>query len=368
MKAVILAAGRGERLQPLTDNRPKPLLPVCNKPLIDYQLLALKRYGVDEIAVVVGHHEQLLRAHLKGYKCFKDTCTGTASALYAARDFLDEDFLLLYGDVFYDGSLEGVASTEDSMAVCEVGDVSPFGAVRSEKGRLTDIVEKGKSGSGFINAGIYHLSPEILDYIVKTEKSERGEFELTDSLMAYNREKDVSVVPLRGYWNDVGHPWDYLDVNMHVLSRIGLSIGEDSHVWKSATLRKPVLIGDGCTVKNSVVESSVLGDGCTVGEFSIVKRSVIMDNSNAPHLNYVADSVIGQGCNLGAGTKIANLRFDDANVKMKVKDGVVDTGRRKLGAVLGDGVKTGINVCIYPGVKVRSGAHLPTPSAIMRDV
>jgi len=368
MKAVILAAGRGERLRPLTDTRPKPLLPVCNRALIDYQLLALKRYGVDEIAVVVGHHEHLLRAHLKGYRCFKDTCTGTASALHAARSFLDEDFLVVYGDVFYDGSLEEVVSTGDSVAVCEVKDVSAFGAVRSENGRLIDIVEKGASGSGSINAGIYHLSPEIIDYVVSTEKSERGEFELTDSLVAYNRERGVSVVLLNGYWNDVGHPWDYLDVNMHVLSKMGLSIGEDSHVWKSATLRKPVLIGDGCTVKSAVIESSVLGNGCTVGEFSIVKRSVVMDNSNAPHLNYVADSVIGQRCNLGAGTKIANLRFDDANVKMQIKDKVVDTGRRKLGAVLGDDVKTGINVCIYPGVKVRSGAHVPTPNAIMRDV
>lgn len=368
MKAVILAAGRGERLRPLTDNRPKPLLPVCNRALIDYQLLMLKRYGVDEIAVVVGYHEKLMREHLEGYACFRDAGTGTASALYAARDFLDEDFVVLYGDVFYDGSLEQLVATRDSMAVCEVKDVSAFGAVRIEQGRLVDIVEKGGSGSGLVNAGMYHLTPDILDIIEHTPQSERGEYELTDSLVEYGRERGVRVVPLSGYWRDIGHPWDYLDVNMHVLSKIGLSIGEDSHVWSSAVIRKPVLIGKGCTVKSCVLEGCVLGDGCTVGEFSIVKRSVIMSSSNAPHLNYVADSIMGEGCNLGAGTKIANLRFDERSVRMRIRNELVDSGRRKLGAVLGDNVKTGINVSIYPGVKIRSGAHVPTPNAIMRDV
>jgi len=368
MKALILAAGRGERLRPLTDNRPKPLLPVCNRPLIDYQILTLKKYGIDEIGLVVGYRHELIRKHLNGYQFFRDACTGTASAVHAARDFLDEDFLLVYGDVFFDAPIDAVVSTEDSMAVYRVEDVSRFGAVRFEGGRLLDIVEKGRAGPGYINAGIYHLSPDILDFIEHTPQSERGEYELTSSLVAYARKRPVSVFPIEGYWSDIGHPWDYLDVNMHVLRKVGLSIGKDTEVWRSATIRKPALIGDGCTIKNCVIEGSVVGNGCTIGEFSVVKRSVIMNGSNAPHLNYVADSVIGEQCNLGAGTKIANLRFDNANVKMMIKGKGVDSGRRKLGAVIGDNVKTGINVSIYPGVKIRSGAWVPTPGALMRDV
>jgi bifunctional UDP-N-acetylglucosamine pyrophosphorylase/glucosamine-1-phosphate N-acetyltransferase len=89
-----------------------------------------------------------------------------------------------------------------------------------------------------------------------------------------------------------------------------------------------------------------------VGEFSIVKRSVIMDHTNVPHLNYVADSLIGSNCNLGAGTVTANLRFDERSVKVRIKGKKVDSGRRKLGVIMGDNCKTGINVSLMPGVKV----------------
>ncbi|RLI76186.1 hypothetical protein DRP05_13325, partial [Archaeoglobales archaeon] len=109
-------------------------------------------------------------------------------------------------------------------------------------------------------------------------------------------------------------------------------------------------------------------DGCVIGEFSIVKRSIVMNKSKVPHLNYVADSVIAEGCNLGAGTKIANLRFDDANVKVTIKGKRIDSGRRKLGAFIGYNVKTGINVSIYPGVKIGSDSWIEAEVSVKKDV
>jgi bifunctional UDP-N-acetylglucosamine pyrophosphorylase/glucosamine-1-phosphate N-acetyltransferase len=100
----------------------------------------------------------------------------------------------------------------------------------------------------------------------------------------------------------------------------------------------------------------------------VVKRSVIMSSSNAPHLNYVADSVISEGCNLGAGTKIANLRFDDSNVRVTIKGKRIDSGRRKLGAFIGYNVKTGINVSIYPGVKIGSDSWIEAGVLVRRDI
>lgn len=88
----------------------------------------------------------------------------------------------------------------------------------------------------------------------------------------------------------------------------------------------------------------------------------------AIHLNFVADSCIGERCNLGAGTKIANLRFDDKNIKMRIKGLAVDTQRRKLGMIMGDDVKTGINVSIHPGVKIGSGAWIGAETLVRRDV
>lgn len=368
MKALILAAGKGERLQPLTDYKPKAMLPVCNKPLIDYQIEMLRKHGIDEVAVVIGHLEKALKEHLN-VKFYRDaSISGTASAVYAAKDFIDDEFILLYGDVFFDGSINELIKTPNSMAVVQVEDVSRYGEVIFRDGKLVNIKEKSGSGSGFVNAGIYHFDPTILDFIEKTEESNRGEFELTDSIMMLNRSEKVRVVPVNGYWNDIGYPWDYIDANMYMLNKIGFSAGENTEIWSNAMIRKPVVIGSDCKIKNCVIERSVVGDGCVIGEFSIVKRSIVMNKSKVPHLNYVADSVIAEGCNLGAGTKIANLRFDDANVKVTIKGRRIDSGRRKLGAFIGYNVKTGINVSIYPGVKIGSDSWIEAEVLVKKDV
>jgi len=371
MKAVILAAGKGERLRPLTDYKPKAMLPICNKPLLDYHIEALESNGIDDIAIVVNYLEEEIRKHLKekDLKFYRDEkISGTASALLAARNFIDDEFILLYGDIFFDAPISEVLENRNSMAVFFVEDVSSYGEVIIEEGRVIGIKEKSGKGSGFVNAGIYHLDPSIVEFLEKTDRSERGEFELTDSIMMLSERKGVKAVKLDGFWKDIGYPWDYIDANMYVLRKIGFSVGENTEIWSSAVIRRPAVIGNDCEIKNCVIESSVIGNECVVGEFSVVKRSVVMDKSNVPHLNYVADSVIAENCNLGAGTKIANLRFDNANVKVTIKGKRVDSGRRKLGAFIGYNVKTGINVSIYPGVKIGSDSWIDAGAVVRRDV
>ena len=373
MKAVILCAGKGERMRPLTDYKPKCLLPLANKPLLDYQIEMLKKVGIDEIGLVVGYLDSEIREYLKN-KNLKvhfyrdDKIRGTASALFSARNFLDEDFVLVYGDVFFDGNFSQIVKTRNSIGVVFVEDVSRYGKVIEEGGYLEKVEEKTGKGSGMINAGIYHLEPNIIDIIEDQAPSKRGEYELTDSISEFSKKNPVRVVRLSGYWKDIGYPWDYLDANLYLLEKIKFSIGENTTIWNTAILRKPVIIGDNCTIKNSVVERSIIGNNCTVGEFSVVKRSIIMDNSNVPHFNYVGDSIIAENTNLGAGTKIANLRFDEKNVKMKIKDKIYDTKRRKFGAVIGYNVKTGINVSIYPGVRIGSDVWIGAEQLIRRNV
>jgi bifunctional UDP-N-acetylglucosamine pyrophosphorylase/glucosamine-1-phosphate N-acetyltransferase len=93
-----------------------------------------------------------------------------------------------------------------------------------------------------------------------------------------------------------------------------------------------------------------------------------MNNSNAPHLNYVADSIIGENCNLGAGTITANLKFTETNVKLNVKGKKIDSGKRKLGVIMGDNVKTGVNVSFYPGVKVGSNCWIDAEVLVKEDI
>jgi len=160
MKAVILAAGKGERLQPLTDYKPKAMLPVCNKPLIQYQIEQLKG-EVEEIGVVVGYLGEEVK-HIKDVNFYRDEeIKGTASALYSVRNFVDDEFILIYGDIFFDGNIGEILETPNSMAVVHLKDVSRYGKVTFERGRLEGIIEKCERGEGFVNAGIYHLDVNI---------------------------------------------------------------------------------------------------------------------------------------------------------------------------------------------------------------
>jgi NDP-sugar pyrophosphorylase family protein len=146
---------------------------------------------------------------LNGVKFYEDKLIrGTASALYAARDFIDRNFILVYGDLFFDIlNFSEIMKKENSIGIAKVKDVSRYGEVLFEGGYLTGIREKTGFGEGFVNAGIYHLTPTILDCVDRIEESERKEYELTDSVQTLNEKEKVKGIPLNGYWNDIGYPW-----------------------------------------------------------------------------------------------------------------------------------------------------------------
>jgi len=132
----------------------------------------------------------------------------------------------------------------------------------------------------------------------------------------------------------------------------------------------PVFIGENAVVgPNAYLRPyTVVGEGAKVGAHCDVKNSILMDRAKVPHLSYVGDSIVGVGSSLGAGTITANLRFDDASIMSMVNGRLVDTARRKLGAIIGDNVRTGINVSLLPGVKVGSGAWIGPGVTVRRDV
>jgi bifunctional UDP-N-acetylglucosamine pyrophosphorylase/glucosamine-1-phosphate N-acetyltransferase len=161
-----------------------------------------------------------------------------------------------------------------------------------------------------------------------------------------------------------------LDPGAHLLGdRIVIAAGARVHA--GAVIEGPVYIGPGAQVlPGTYLRAGVwLGEGSKVGASTEVKRAIFLPGARAPHLNYVGDSILGAGVNLGAGTILANFRHDGGNVEIPVEGGRLETGRRKLGAVLGDGVKTGCNAVlhpgvvvgrdtsIYPGVQLRSGVY-----------
>ncbi len=407
MKAVLIAAGKGERLEPLTLTRPKCLIPIAGSALIEHHLRSLLELGIGDALVVVNYREKEVRDFLgDGSKYHIDIeyarqarLDGTAHALGAAQRFVgDEDFLAIYADLLTDvGSLKKLQSTflkrkaAGAMAVTEVRNPKSYGVVTVKKGQVKRITEKpaGPLKKALINAGMYCFKPEVFDYISKTKPhAQRGEYELTTSIqMMIDDGRRISASEIPGEdWIDIGSPWDLLDANQRSLSQIKSK--RKGKIEDGAHLFGPVIVANGARVRSGVYiegpvfidEGADVGPNCfirpatyigrkaRVGNAVEIKNSIIMNGTHVGHLSYVGDSILGENCNLGAGTITANLRLDDGIVKMRIKGEVVESGRRKLGAILGDRVKTGINVSLMPGVKIGPDAWIAAHLSVHRDV
>lgn len=389
--ALILAAGEGTRMMPLTAAKPKPLLPVAGRPMIEWTIDALKKMGVSDIFVLVGSNEEKMRAALSGVKFIKqEKREGTASAVGCAAGVIRGPFICMNGDLVVEDSMfSGVVAQYEKkkgniMAVTESSQPEHFGVIELGKDeKVLSITEKPeKPNSNYINAGVYVFEPEIFDFIRKTKKSERGEYEITDTL----RMAGCCGFVYRGFWMDVGKPWDMLDANEFYLKKKkpvvkgeiqrntvmegDVSIGEGTIIRAGSYIIGPATIGDNCVIGPNcfIRKYTSIGDKCHIGNAVEIKNSIIMDNTNVPHLSYVGDSIIGEGCNFGAGTNVANLRFDNAEVKMNIQGEKESSGRRKLGCVVADNVKTGINVSIMPGKKIGPNKLIPPNFIVEKDM
>lgn len=408
MKAVILTAGEGTRMRPLTTTRPKTMLITGGKPLIQYNIESLRDAGIKDITLVVGYKKEVIQEYFGDGSDFgvninyavQDGQLGTAHAIGSAEEFIDESFIVLNGDIIvsYDlirNLIEKYATRTSNdvksvLTLIEVEDPSSYGIVSTMNDKIVEIIEKPSledAPSNLANAGIYLFGIEIFDAIRETELSERGEYEITDSL-AIELEKGYEILGLisREPWMDVGRPWELLKSNADFLEKMeddiqgeieeNVTIHGPVHLGKNSIIRSgcyiqgPVFIGDNCDVgPNTYLRpNSCLCNDVSVGNAVEIKNSIIMDGTNVSHLSYVGDSVIGVKCNLGAGTNLANLRFDDKHVKVTVKGERVDSGLRKLGAIFGDGVKTGINTSVNPGVKIGNGSFINAGCVIYQDI
>lgn len=405
MKAIVLAAGRGERLWPLTESRPKHLLPIANTPILERTLEALARAGIRDVILVVRFRSEKIRERLgegEGLGCNiryvnQKRLGGTADAVGSCRDELkgETQFLVIYGDDYYhkDAPKKFLARAQKNLGVTmgttEAEDASRFGRIKVKSGLVSEIHEKTPGAShGQVNAGLYLMDQSIFPAIKKTRRSRRGEFELTDSLRLLIKEGDLVHAESLGSreWLGISYPWDLLEANERALESETALLGgrieegaqvkgtviimQGSVVKSGSYVEGPVHVGKNCVIgPNAYLRAySSIGNGVKVGAGCEVKNSVVMDKAKIPHLSYVGDSIIGEGSSLGAGTITANLRFDEAEVKSKVKREWINSRRKKLGAVLGDNVRTGINVSIFPGIKIGGGAWVGPGAVVDEDV
>jgi UDP-N-acetylglucosamine diphosphorylase/glucosamine-1-phosphate N-acetyltransferase len=391
MQTVVLAAGAGTRMRPLTDRRPKPTVPVADRTLVEHVVDGARAAGASRVVVVVGYAADAVRQALDDRDvefAVQERQRGTADAVRAARSALDDaPFAVLNGDVLYDqASLVALYDAGPAVGAYRVDDPENYGVLEMGEGgdRVSSVAEKpANPASNLVNAGAYVFPAAARDWLDVPE-SERGEYELTDVLERACDGVDVRAVPV-DRWLDVGRPWELLAANEWKLGELERRI--DGEVHPDADLRGPVVVEADASVDAGVVVegpalvrsgasvgpnayvrgATLVGEGATVGHAVEVKNSVLMAGATVGHLSYVGDSILGRDVNFGAGTTVANLRHDDADVAVRVKGEPVSTGRRKFGVVCGDDVKTGIDTALNAGVVLGTGAGTEPGETVTRD-
>ena len=399
-KLVILAAGKGERLRPLTETRPKPLMPILDKPLICRHLEKLsKLVNPDEVLIVVSYMKDLVEREV--LKCYGGRIRiveqreelGTGDAIKTAIEAGGEgEYIIVYGDLFLtEPAYSAIASMRPySLLASRVKEPWNYGVLTVKDDRVVSVVEKPpreQVASDLVYSGALAVDHEFLKYLSSLRPSPRGEYEVTDAINNAARELDFRMVTVDGsWWIDIGRPWDYLLAVRKALEELSASvrgqvhstaiiegavyIHETAEVGPYVVIEGPAYIGPRAKVgpHTHIRPYTALLAGAKAGYAVEIKASVLMEGAAAPHLNYVGDSVIGEHVNLGAGTITANLRFDHKTVKMYVKGERVDTGLPKLGAIMGGYSQTGINVSLMPGVKVGSYAVIYPGCVVYTDV
>ncbi len=337
-QAVILAAGEGQRLRPFTVTRPKVMISIAGKPVIQYVIEALAANGILDIVIVVGYHREQIFDYINTGEQFgvhityvtQERQLGTAHALQQVKDVVNEQFMLLPGDNLIEPATirELVNLEPDAMLVKKVGNASRYGVVTIEGGMVKGMVEKpGDGGSGIVNTGIYVLSRQIFEAI-------ENQLDIPDILNSLvERGRSIRALESDGAWLDIVYPWDILSLNDAVLrglpARLGgtveagtelrgmVSVGRESVIRSGSYITGPVIIGEHCDIGPNVCirPATSIGHNVVIAPFSVIENSVIGDDTVIGPASLVQDSVIDKGCiikaHLSACSGAADIKIND---------------------------------------------------------
>ncbi|MFH0737376.1 MAG: glucose-1-phosphate thymidylyltransferase [Candidatus Micrarchaeota archaeon] len=340
MKGLILAAGRGTGLKPITDNRLKPLVPVANKPMIMYVLDDLINAGITDIGIVISPAGTPIKEAVGDGSRWKVKVTyivqpeplGLAHAVRCAQGFIGgSPFILYLGDNLLSGGIAGfvsafASSSDDArLMLTTVDDPTRFGVVElDDKRRPIRLVEKPeKPKSNFAIVGIYAFRSSVFDAISKIKPSPRGELEITDAIQALiSSSKPVSVEFVKDWWHDTGKPQSLLLANGLMLDHMKdtfneggrapsakifgrVRIGRGSSILENTEIRGPVSIGEGCVIGPDCLIGpyTSVADGARISRTSI-EFSMVFDKAVIEGAGRITDSIIGSGCTVrGKGAR-----------------------------------------------------------------
>ena len=364
MQAVILAAGEGTRVRPLTKSRPKGLVPVANRPIIEYIIQALHKAGIQEIIVVVGYRKEQVTRFLNELDpaievVVQEKQLGTAHALNCAKSFVKGNFLLLPGDNYIDHeSVAKITKTENAMLVKDHPNPSNFGVVIINNGFVTEIVEKPEHSPSFtVSTGIFSLTRDVFRYNNSNDLTETIDCMLADGVK-------IQAITAKD-WQDALYPWDLIRMNERLLCGIApekngtinksaiitgaVSIGKGVTIGPYTVITGPVAIGKDCEIGAHccIMSNTSIGSRVKIEPFSYTRDVIIMDDVSLGSHSRVTDSVIGEGTRLsdhtGIGSREGVMEIEGCLVKAAfgaiIGDQVnVSSFSTIRGSILGNGV------------------------------
>ncbi|MFT7184115.1 MAG: NDP-sugar pyrophosphorylase family protein [Oceanicoccus sp.] len=390
MKALLLAAGRSRRAKPIED---KNFLKFCGQTLIEFQIESLKKAGFTEVIIAAGEHnmeslQEVAAMHGATVIQQENLDDGMAGAILATKPHLNAEALFIVSSndvvdsIAYESVLKATESGADAYLLAyQLDEYFPGGYLQVTDGKITDIVEKpgaGNEPSNMVNIVLHWFrKPETLfAELEKTTSDQDDRYEVAlDTLMNSQR---FEPVPYAGMWQPVKYPWHVLDLmpfffelmDAHIdpsamiadsaIIKGNVRIEAGAKVFDNAVIQGPAYVGKNTIIaNNALVRGSVIGDDCVVGYSCEVARSFIGDDCWF-HSNYVGDTVMGDNNSFGAGAVCANLRLDEKNIG--------ESGRNKLGPILGNNIRVGVNTSIMPGVKIGSNTMITSGLVVAQDI
>jgi UDP-N-acetylglucosamine diphosphorylase/glucosamine-1-phosphate N-acetyltransferase len=350
MQAIILAAGEGVRVRPLTRSRPKAMIPVANRPIIEYVIDALLKNGIRDIIVVVGYRKEQVTRFLNGLGgpievVVQEKQLGTAHALQCAESKIDGDFLVLPGDNYIDPqSIARIRDIPNSILVKEHPNPSNFGVVLLDNGLVTDIVEKPMHAPSFmVSTGIYSLKKSFFSHI-------RGN-DITDAISEMiHAGEQIRAIPADD-WQDAIFAWDLLKMNQRLLKNLPMaregsisrqtiiqgpvSIGRDTTIGPNTVITGPAVIGNDCTIGPNcvIMPNTSIGSRVNLDPFTVIGDAIVMDDTSIGSHSRIVDTVVGERCTLADHTSIST-----ATGLMEIEGCAI---RSEFGAILGDNITSG---------------------------
>ncbi len=381
-QALILAAGEGQRLRPFTVDKPKGMLPIAGKPILQYVIEALVQNGVRDIVLVVGYHKKQIYDHFGSGESLGVEITyvtqssqlGTAHSLAQAKEAAKDDFLVLSGDnlIEADTIAEFVSKKPMAILVKVVGNPARYGVVTLHNGAVERIEEKPRyPQSNIVNTGIYSFTRDIFAHI----EDELDIPQVLNKMFAAGQA--VSALQTEGVWLDAVYPWDILGLNSMVIGGVSIQIagtietavsikgevrvGEGTIIRSGCYIEGPTVIGENCVIGPNacILPATSIGDNVTISPFTEVRNSVIGDDVALGTGGIIQDSVMDRGSTVGSHFSAC---ASESEVKVEGEYHSV-----KVGAMVGEGCDIGDNVVAEPGVILGNRAMV-RPLKIIRGV